>query len=346
MAERKVRNADDAANGAVVHPFPVPPLAGLRPLDLSVIVVTWNSARWIDRCLNSLPAACEGLTYEILVYDNASSDGTVSHVGKSATVMRSGSNDGFGAATNRALGAAKGRFVFLLNPDCELDPGALTKLCRFLDENAIAAAAAPLLADEGGDSQREFQLRRLPTLRALAAEALLIDKLLPHNAVTAHHRYRDLDLSKPQRIEQPAAAALLVRREVFDEIGPFDEQFWPAWFEDVDYCRRLAEARKDIFIVPEANARHFGGSSLEHMPYADFIDTWYRNMWRYAHKWFSPGRAETLRWAIIIGMMLRLAAAMAGLRNGTSSRREALAAYRRVLKKALIRWDGSSPSSS
>jgi hypothetical protein len=81
------------------------------------------------------------------------------------------------------------------------------------------------------------------------------------------------------------------------------------------------------------------------MPYADFIDTWYRNMWRYARKWFSPGRAEALRWAIIVGMMLRALAAMAGVRNGTSTRAEGLAAYRMVLKKALNRWDGSSPSS-
>lgn len=346
MAEQKVRKSDEAAEGAVVHPFPVPPLPDADRLDLSVIVVTWNSERWIDRCLQSLPAACAGLTYEILVYDNASSDATVSHVGKSAIVMRSQSNEGFGAATNRAFSASRGRYVFLLNPDCELDPGALTTLCRFLDENAIAAAVAPLLTDEAGDSQREFQLRRLPTLRAFAAEALLIDKLLPANRVTARHRYRDLDLSKPQHVEQPAAAALLIRREVFEEIGPFDEQFWPAWFEDVDYCRRLAQAGRDIFIVPEANARHFGGASLEYMPYADFIDTWYRNMWRYARKWFSPGRAEALRWAIIVGMMMRVVAAMAGLRNGTSSRREALAAYRMVLKKALNRWDGSSPSSS
>ncbi len=319
----------------------------VRQPDLSILIVTWNSERWIDRCLRSLPAACEGLDYEIVVYDNASSDKTLLHVPEADTqIVRATANDGFAAGTNRAFARSHGRYVFLLNPDCELEPGSVTRLCEFLDQNAIAAAAAPLLVDEHGALQREFQLRRLPTLRTLASEALLLDKIFPKNRVTAHYRYRELDLSHPQRVEQPAAAALLIRREVFDEVGRFDEQFTPAWFEDVDYCRRLAEAKKEIFTVPSAVARHFGGASLETMAYSEFIDLWYRNMWRYARKWFSRGEAETLRWAIVVGMMARWMAALTGVKNGTSSRREALRAYRTVLKKALNRWDGSSPSSS
>jgi GT2 family glycosyltransferase len=310
------------------------------------LIVTWNSERWIDRCLRSLPAACEGLSYEVVVYDNASTDGTLRLLPDDVTrVIRATRNDGFAVGTNRALEQSFGRYVFLLNPDCDLDPRALTVLKVFLDRNPNAAAAAPLLVGEGGGSQREFQLRRLPTLRALAAEALLVNKMLPRNRATAHYRYQDLDLSQPQRIEQPAAAALLIRRSVFDEIGAFDEQFSPAWFEDVDYCRRLAEAKKELYVVPAARARHVGGASLEHMSYGRFIDLWYRNMWRYARKWFSPSKAEALRYAVVAGMMMRCVAALAGFRNGSSSRWEALRTYAQVLKKALNRWDDSSPSS-
>ena len=326
----------------------VSPEPSVRPApDLSIVIVTWNSERWIERCVQSLSAACDGLTYEVVIYDNASTDRTLSLLpNEPGHVIRSPKNVGFAAAMNQALTTSRGRYVFLLNPDCDLEPRALALLSKFLDQNPNAAAAAPLLGGETGRSQREFQLRRLPTLRALAAEALLLDKMLPRNRTTASYRYRDLDLSRPQRIEQPAAAALLIRREVFDEIGPFDEQFWPAWFEDVDYCRRLAEAKKELFVVPAARARHVGGSSLEHMPYARFIDLWYRNMWRYARKWFSPGRAEALRWAVVVGMMMRWVAALAGFRNGSSSRWDALRIYARVMKRALVRWDDSSPSSS
>jgi len=328
----------EAQHEAITHTQP-------RVLDLSILIVTWNSERWIDRCVRSIPAACEGLAYEVVVYDNASADATTSHL-HDATVIRSASNSGFAAGTNRAFQASKGRYAFFLNPDCELAPAALTRLVEFLDRNANAAAAAPLLIDESGDSQREFQLRRLPTLASLVAEVLLIDKIFPGNATTARHRYRDLDLDEPQRVEQPAAAAFLLRREVINEIGPLDEQFSPAWFEDVDYCRRLAEKGKEVWVVPAAQARHFGGASLEHITFGLFTDIWYLNMWRYARKWLRPSQAEALRWVIIAGMLLRCAAGLVGLKPRSVRRWEAFRAYGNVLRKAFDRWDSSSPSSS
>ena len=316
-----------------------------RVLDLSIVIVTWNSERWIDRCVRSIPASCAGLAYEVVVYDNASADSTVAHL-RDATVLRSASNIGFAAGTNRAFQASKGRYAFFLNPDCELAPGALTRLVEFLDQHPEAAAAAPLLIDEGGDSQREFQLRRLPTLSSLVAEVLLIDKVFPRNRTTARHRYRELDLTEPRRIEQPAAAAFLVRREVFDEIGPLDEQFSPAWFEDVDYCQRLAATGKEVWVVPAAQARHFGGSSLEHISFARFTEIWYQNMWRYARKWLRPSQAEALRWVIIAGMLMRCAAGLVGLKPRGVGRWDAFRAYANVMRKAFDRWDSSSPSSS
>ncbi|MBK5260547.1 MAG: glycosyltransferase family 2 protein [Thermoanaerobaculia bacterium] len=337
MAEATITKAPESIS-------PIAERAQLRSVphraDLSIVIVTWNSERWIERCLSSIPAACAGLEYEIVVYDNASSDGTMKLLDGSGGVqlLRGEANDGFAAGANRALAQSSGRYLFLLNPDCELEPSALTSLVAFLDAHPQAAAAAPLLVDESGDSQREFQLRRLPSLRHLASEALLLDKIVPQNRATAHYRYRDLDLTTPQRVEQPAAAALLIRREVVDEIGAFDEQFAPAWFEDVDYCQRLASAKKEIYVVPSAVARHFGGASLEHMPYGEFLDTWYRNMYLYARKWFTRSEAEALRWAIIVGMMLRWIAALAGVRNGSSSRRAALRTYRAIMQKALNQW--------
>lgn len=319
-------------------------LPRVTPLDLSILIVTWNSERWIDRCLRSIPAACEGLEYEVVVHDNASWDATVAHLG-GVRVVQSETNAGFAAGTNRAFAESRGRYVFFLNPDCDLAPFAVTRLFEFLETKPDAAAAAPLLIDESGHSQREFQLRRLPTFRTLAAEVLLLDKLFPKNRTTAHHRYRDLDLTEPRPIEQPAAAALLLRRETVDRIGPLDEQFAPAWFEDVDYCRRLAVANEQIWVVPAAQARHFGGSSLEHIRFSGFIEIWYRNMWRYGRKWMSPSRAEALRWLIIAGMLLRLAAGLFGLRPRGVGFRDAFRAYTNVLKRALERWDDSSRSS-
>jgi len=312
-----------------------------RPLDLSIAIVTWNSERWIDRCLQSIAAACGSLSYEVIVYDNASADATLAAIGDNVEVMRGKANDGFAAGVNRVATRSSGRYLFLLNPDCELAPRALETLVEFLDANPVVAAAAPLLSDEVGDSQREFQLRRLPTLATLISEVFGIDKLFPDNRMTARYRYRELELTHPQPVEQPAAAALLLRREVFAEVGQFDEQFAPAWFEDVDYCRRLAAAGHTIFVVPEAIARHFGGASLEHVPFAEFIALWYRNMWLYARKWLTPGQAEALRWAIVLGMLLRIPLALAGIANRRLGRWTATRGYAGVMRKAFNRWSGA-----
>ena len=314
-------------------------------VSVSIVIVTWNSARWIERCLNSVRAASSGLRCEILVHDNASHDGTLSIVEKlkdgddeRMTIIRSATNDGFATATNGAIARSTGRYVLLLNPDCALAPGALATLVDFLDRNHTVSVAAPLLTDERGDSQRDFQLRRLPTLGTLTSEILLLDRLVPSNRKRAWYRYTDLDLTKPQRIEQPAGAALLVRREVFDEIGVLDERFAPAWFEDVDFFRRLAAAGKTAWVVPAAEAKHYGGSSLDQMSYAEFAAIWYRNMWRYAQKWMTARQCETLRWAVIAGMAARCVAATIGLTPQGVRRGDALRAYSRVLKQAFRRW--------
>ena len=123
----------------------MPPAAAARTLDLSILIVTWNSERWIDRCLRSIPAACEGLEYEVVVHDNASEDRTLSIVGETgATVLRSSSNTGFAAGTNRAVNAATGRYLFLLNPDCGSSRarGAALQIPRVASERCRGRAAA------------------------------------------------------------------------------------------------------------------------------------------------------------------------------------------------------------
>src|SRR5712691_6028257 len=91
-----------------------------RPLDLSIAIVTWNSERWIARCLQSIAAACGSLAYEVVIYDNASADKTLSVVGDAVEVIRGIANIGFAAGVNRVATRTSGRYLFLLNPDCEL----------------------------------------------------------------------------------------------------------------------------------------------------------------------------------------------------------------------------------
>jgi len=139
-------------------------------VDVSVVVVAWNSAGWIGRCLASIGAGCGALTREVIVHDNASRDETAAIAlaalgAERGEVIRSATNDGFAGGVNRAVARARGRFVLLLNPDCELRPGCVETLVGRLEASPKAAGAAPLLVGDDGKPQSEFQ-RLLPPLGA------------------------------------------------------------------------------------------------------------------------------------------------------------------------------------
>lgn len=333
---------------AIEPPPRLSPVPVEQQIDVSILIVTWNSEAWITRCLAALPAACGPLRYEVIVYDNASGDRSRQSAEASSIdrlqVIAGDQNRGFAAGMNQALDQARGTYVFLLNPDCELSPDAIPTLVDYLEGQPTVAAVAPLLIGEDGRPQREFQLRRFPTLKSFAADLLMVDELFPGNPASSHYRYRDLDITSPQPVDQPAAAALLVRRSACDDVGLFDERFFPAWFEDVDFCRRLWRAGYAIHVNPRAVATHHGGASLAHVRLEHFLSAWYRNLYHYAEKWFTPAQTEGLRWLVIAGMLLRIGAFSIGLSKAPVSRWVAIQAHVRVLKEAFDRWD-ASPSS-
>ena len=339
-----------ARMGALEHEIEIenPAAPGLTTPDVSVIVVSWNSARWIGRCLRSVRPASGALSTETLVLDNASGDDSAALAREAAddrtVILESAVNRGFAGGLNELIRAARGRYILLLNPDCEPQPGAIEALVRHLDATGVEGAA-PLLVGDDGETQRDFQLRRFPTARSLVSDALLFDELHPKNRASAVYRYAEADISVPIAIEQPAGAALMLRREVVERIGPFDERFHPAWFEDVDYCRRIADDGGVLHLVPAARFHHWGGASVDILGFGRFLEHWYRNMFRYAEKWMKPAEVELVRWSLIGGMAMRVVASMFGLGKRAGTRREAMRTYTRILKQAWRRWDATSQSS-
>src|SRR4051812_27336172 len=119
-----------------------------RPLDLSILIVSFNTRDFLAACLSSIPSAVGSYAHEVIVADNASSDDSVAMVRRDWPTVRlieMGSNTGFARATNTAMGASTGRCVLLLNSDTELMPGSLARLVEFLDQNPTAGVAAPQL---------------------------------------------------------------------------------------------------------------------------------------------------------------------------------------------------------
>jgi GT2 family glycosyltransferase len=268
-----------------------------------VAIVSWNSAAHLPAAVKSVPAGVP-----VVVVDNASADGSAGVArAAGARVIEAGTNLGFGPACNLAAReGAPSETILFLNPDAALVDGATTlaALLAELDADPAVVAAAPRLT---GDGQEAFQLRRLPRLGTILREAFLVDRLFPGNPGYRRDRYLDRPRDEAFDVEQPAAAALLVRRSAFDAVGGFDAAFTPAWFEDVDLCARLLARGGRIRYVPSARATHVGGVAMDAVPWRDFRPLYVRNQLRYLARHAAvPIRAAA--WAAtLLGAALRLA---------------------------------------
>jgi GT2 family glycosyltransferase len=259
--------------------------------SVSVLIVSWQSAGWLERCL----AAIDPSVAEIVVADNASTDGSAAlarRVAPHATVLALDRNLGFAGGVNAARRAARAPRLLLLNPDAAPAPGAIARLADALDAAPDLGAVTGRLVGADGEPQHGFNVRRLPSMPGLLADVLFIRHLWPGNPASARYYAQDLDPDVPADVEQPAAACLMIRAEVFDRLGGFDDAFWPAWWEDVDFCRRLAEAGYRIRYVPDAVFRHDGGSSVGALGSSAFHQIFARNRRRYVRK--HHGRAAAL----------------------------------------------------
>ena len=291
----------------------------------TIAVINWNSGDLLRTCIESLVATTSGA--EIIVIDNASTDTSL----ESAEGFRNRVNficnrvnRGFAAAVNQAFQTTLSRYVLILNPDITVLPGAVQLLEEFMDAHPRAGAA-------GGYVGEKYPPRKFPSAGALILENLgarRLDRRRDYErAGPSHSKSQQLRHAEALRVDQPAAAALMIRRDAFDEVEGFDEEFFPAWYEDVDFCCRIKERGWEIFFLPAAEFVHAGGYSAAALGSERFLGAYYRNQLRYAQKHF--GRMST------IAVRVSVAAGVIGRIIGRP--REA-GAYGRVLLGALKGW--------
>jgi N-acetylglucosaminyl-diphospho-decaprenol L-rhamnosyltransferase len=273
---------------------------------IGIVIVTYNSAGDIGPCLDA--ALATGA--EVVVVDNGSSDETLSEVGtRKVTVLPNRDNRGFAAAVNQGTRAIRAEYVLLLNPDAILESGlgALRDACT---APGTGAAGGKLL-DTHRRVQTGFAVRRLPTPLVLALEILLVNRLWPRNPANWHYRCYDLRLDSSAEVEQPAGAFLMFRRKVWEELGGFDERFYPIWFEDVDFCKRLRDHGYRVSYEPRAVAIHRGGHSIQKILLEERQLYWYRSLLKYGFKHFRTWVPQLLCLAVIVGSCLRMAMGIA-----------------------------------
>jgi GT2 family glycosyltransferase len=217
-------------------------------MDLSIVIVTYNSAGCIRDCLESIERTTSGLAVEVLLVDNASSDDTlriVQEVRSRAVVIRNAVNAGFPAANNQAIALARGRYVVLLNPDTVVTSGAFEALLQFMDAHPACGVCGPTLVCGDGTEQPDLHL---PSFLSMTRQLLAVLGVW-HPQTRLHD----------DQVEAVSGACLMFRAELRSSVGLLDPALF--WCEDMDYCVRVQQAGYRVQPVRAARVVHLEGQS-------------------------------------------------------------------------------------
>ncbi|MCX7624969.1 MAG: glycosyltransferase family 2 protein [Candidatus Sumerlaeaceae bacterium] len=256
---------------------------------LSVIIVNLNTRQLLHACLRSLQAALTSDDVEVIVVDNGSADDSCAMVANEfpqVHLIALRENRGFAVANNLGMRAARGRYFLVLNSDTEIIGDALNKICDFMDAHPEVGALGPKLLNTDGTLQ--YSCRRFPSFRtALFHRYSLMTRLFPRNRFSSEYLMTDVGHDRTMDVDWVSGAALVVRREIFESLGGFDEGFF-MYAEDVDWCYRIKQAGWRVVYLPEAQILHHIGQSTRLVPYAMTLQR-HRSMWRFYRKHYSRG---------------------------------------------------------
>ena len=287
-----------------------PPLDSERPmysertagslLDLSIVVVSWNTSDLLDACLASLPASCSGLRHEVFVVDNASSDGSTAMIRErhpAVHLIESGGNLGFTRANNLALPRCRGEFVLLLNPDTVCPAGSLAALVDFARTHTDLGACGPTLVDAAGAPTITYGNEPSPfyhLLELLGPHDRRLPRFLRHYSFVRIPKADAL----PSRIDYVAGACLLAPRRVLEEIGLLDERFF-MYFEETDWCRRARDAGYEVWHAAGIEIVHLEGRAAAKASRFS-LDQFHTSFRLYVEKHNGPGRVLAFRAVLLL----------------------------------------------
>jgi len=281
-----------------------------RPVNVSIIIVSWNCSRYICDCLNSIYDHTRNNTFEIIVIDNGSSDGTPDLVRNrfpGVRLVETGANLGFARATNTGIRMSHGDYLFFLNPDTLLKSDVISELVLFLETHPDGGVAGPGM--RGRDNSITFlNVRELPSLSGTFFTQFGLRKLFPHSSLFAREAIPGWDRQSDREVSFISGAALMFPRPVLQEIGLLDEQL-PMYFEDLDICKRVRESGRKIYYVSSATLQHMEGMCSDLSPVKSLLYAMELGhaQWLFFKKYQGDIKASIFVFVIFSGSILRLA---------------------------------------
>ena len=232
-------------------------------IDLSIIILNYNTSKLVCDCLESIKKADKGqYNFEVIVVDNASSDDSVEKIRKyfpHVKIIKNEKNLGFSAGNNRGIPGARGRYLLFLNPDTLVNKDTLVKMLSFMDVSPCAGAATCRVELASGELDDACH-RGFPTPWNSFCHFTRLENVFPNSSFFSGYKLGSLDLSRTHEIDALCGAFLIMRREAGVEVGWWDEDYF--WYgEDLDLCYRLKEKGWKIYYVPETKIIHYKGAA-------------------------------------------------------------------------------------
>jgi GT2 family glycosyltransferase len=277
-----------------------------KTLDLSIIIVNWNTVDLLRQCLQSIYANTHGVDYEAFVVDNNSSDGSTQMVSKCFTQVRlipNRENYGFAKANNQAIAQCNGRYILFLNPDTTVVNNAIGKMLSFMKGHPDTGALGCKLLNPDGTLQPSC--RSFPSFKYMFYEWIGLSRLFPKSKIFGRYKMTYWDHKDVREVDQPMGACLMVRRDVIDQVGPFDEGYFML-FEEVDLCYRIKKAGWKIYFIPDAEVIHHHSYSVNKVKNRMLFNS-HKGMYRFYKKHYVNGKTSLMAVPFVGAVLFLLA---------------------------------------
>ncbi len=247
-------------------------------MDLSIIIVNWNTKQLLLDCLGSIYSDIASLTYDVYVVDNASTDGSVEAVKQHYPQVKlyvNKKNEGFARANNRILPYITSRYVLLLNSDTQIIKGSIEALVDFMDNNPEAGISAPQYLNEDASKQNSFE--NFPSLSSELLNKSLLKIIFPKKYPSKRKFFH-----RPLAVDSVIGACMMVRTKAMAKVGYLDEDYF-FFLEETDLCYRMWKAGYSVFHLPQIQIYHLQGASKNKVPAQAWIE-YYRSIYLFFKK--------------------------------------------------------------